>query len=219
MKIRALLTPLLLLYACSGQGHGEGQQAFDSYFDALPLFWGEVYGEGGSTLYCAQGFGDRKGRDVNVEHVYPMAWVVRAEGCADREACRETSPRFNRIEADMHNLYPARAAINKARGSMPFGEVDGERRHYGDCDIEIDRRRRVVEPRPASRGNIARAMFYMQATYGLEIYSRQGRLLKQWHADDPPDREEMRRNERIARLQGTRNPFIDRPALAERLRF
>jgi deoxyribonuclease-1 len=34
---------------------------------------------------------------------------------------------------------------------------------------------------------------------------------------DPPDSEEQARNERIAQIQGTRNRFIDNPALADTL--
>ena len=219
MVFRNLAVVSLLLYACSGQSGSDGQQRFQSYFDALPVFWSEIYGGGGATLYCGQSFGKWKGTDINIEHVFPMSWVVTAEKCGNRERCRETSPRFNRIEADMHNLYPARKVINKARGSLPYGDVEGEARRFGSCDFEIDHRGRKVEPRPASRGNIARAMFYMNDTYGLRIYNRQGRLLKKWHEEDPPDREERRRNALIEKVQGTRNRFIDQPGLADRLSF
>ena len=219
MAPRALMSTLLLLYACSGESGSDGQRTFESYFDALPVFWSEIYGAGGSTLYCAQTFGKRKGREINIEHVYPMSWVMKAEHCGDRDRCRDTRPRFNRIEADMHNLYPSRKNINKARGSLPFGEVSGENRRYGKCDFEVDYRRRLIEPRPASRGNIARAMFYMHDTYGLKIFNKQGRMLKKWHQADPPDREERRRNDLIAKIQGTRNRFVDQPNLADSLHF
>jgi len=148
-----------------------------------------------------------------------MAWAMRAEGCDNREQCRRVSRRFNRIEADLHNLYPSRKDINKIRASFPFGSVRGEAREFGNCDFELDRRRRQVEPRPAARGNIARAMFYMHHTYGLKIFRKQGELLKRWHREDPPDKEEKRRNRLIQAYQGNRNPFIDTPDLADRLRF
>ncbi len=182
-----------------------------AYFRNLPLFWSQLYGDGGHTLYCNRPFGPRKGRRINVEHVFPMGWVARALGCGSRSRCRATSPRFNRIEADMHNLYPALARINKARGSRAFGRVPGERRAFGTCDFEIDAQKGWVEPRPAVRGNIARAMLYMQSRYGLKLFPRQARLLRQWHREDPPDPEERRRNRIIERLQGERNPFIDHP--------
>ena len=194
-------------------------RAFESYFDALPVFWDQVYPNGGETLYCGKPFGKRRGRSVNIEHVFPMAWAMKAEGCRSREQCRDLSLRFNRIEADMHNLYPSRKDINKTRSSFPYAMVQGEQRAFGKCDFELDHRKRRVEPRPEARGNIARAMFYMQDTYGLRIYRRQGELLRDWNRDDPPDREERRRNEVIASIQGNRNKFIDDPSLADRLRF
>lgn len=201
------------LTACSEQ------QAFERYFDVLPVFWGQIYQQGGETLYCGEAFGPDKGRSINVEHVYPMSWAMKGEGCEDRDQCRASSSRFNRIEADMHNLYPARKEINKRRGSFPFGMVQGERREFGPCDFEFDSRRRNVEPRPAVRGNIARAMFYMHETYDLKIFRRQAELLKRWNREDPPDQEEKRRNQAIAKLQGNRNRFVDDPKAIDRLRF
>ncbi len=182
-----------------------------AYFKNMSIFWSQLYADGGNTLYCNRPFGSRKGRRINIEHVFPMGWVAKALDCGSRSQCRASSPRFNRIEADMHNLYPALARINKARGSRAFGRVPGEPRRFGSCDFEIDPQKRRVEPRPAVRGNIARAMLYMQTRYGLRLFPRQARLLRQWHRDDPPDHEELRRNRVIERIQGERNPFIDHP--------
>ena len=97
--------------------------------------------------------------------------------------------------------------------------VNGERRLFGRCDFELDDQQRLVEPRPAVRGEIARAMFYMQQEYGVKIFRRQAELLRRWHRRDPPDAMERIRNDRIERLQGNRNPFIDRPELVQRLQF
>jgi endonuclease I len=46
---------------------------------------------------------------------------------------------------------------------------------------------------------------------GLEIFSRSGKILQQWHNEDPPTEAERHRNEQIHRLQGSRNIFIDEP--------
>lgn len=213
-RLPALIT---LLFCCSVQA--AGQTVYDNYFEVLPLFWQQVYPEGGETLYCAEKFGRNKGRNINIEHVYPMSWAMSSVGCRSRDACRRKSPRFNQIESDMHNFYPSRKDINKIRGSAPFGIISGETRSFGQCDFEFDARKRSVEPPPVSRGNIARAMFHMQESYGLKIFSRQGAMLQRWNREDPPDEEELRRNDVIEKLQGTRNRFIDEPRAAERLRF
>ncbi|MEA3410498.1 MAG: endonuclease [Pseudomonadota bacterium] len=196
-----------------------GQERIANYRDTLSLFWGEVYEDGGETLYCGVRFGPEKGPDINVEHILPMSWVMNALDCDTRDQCRRDSDRFNRIEADLHNLYPSRKDVNKARGSFPFGDVRGEYREFPECDFEVDRRRRLVEPRPASRGEIARAMFYMHETYDLDIHTRLGKLLKRWYREDPPGAGEEHRNDVIEQLQGTRNRFIDEPEAAYRLWF
>lgn len=208
-----------LLAACLSPDVSAYKKPVGEYFNILPLFWSRVYPDGGETLYCGRRFGRHKGRSINIEHVFPMSWTLKRFGCRDRDQCRRISPEFNRIEADMHNLYPAIGEINQARSSYAFDMIDGERRNFGRCDFEIDQHRHRAEPRPASRGNIARAMFYMHDKYGLTIFKQQGELLKQWHREDPPDAEERRRNDAIEKVQGTRNPFIDRPGLAYRLRF
>jgi len=71
-----------------------------------------------------------------------------------------------------------------------------------------------VEPRPEVRGDIARAVLYMEQDYRMFVGASMMDLMRQWHLEDPPDDEEWRRNDVIERLQGTRNPFIDLPGLA-----
>lgn len=200
-------------------GNKPGQTGIEDYEQARKLFWRHLYNEGGETLYCGKRLGRGYNKGVNIEHVFPMAWVTNALNCGRRKACRESSPHFNRIEADLHNLYPARTDVNDARGAMSFGEIAGERWWDGVCDFEVDEGRRVVEPRPAARGNIARAMFYMQDTYDLVIFDRLGARLKAWHGEDPASAHERRRNDAIEKIQGTRNKYIDDPELVDAIEF
>ncbi len=148
-----------------------------------------------------------------------MGWVTNELDCGTRKQCRKASERFNLIEADLHNLYPSRQDVNDARSAYRFGMLSGESRAFGDCDFEVNEQRRVVEPRPASRGEIARAMFYMKEQYGLTIFRRSGELLRQWHRQDPPGKHERWRNDRIEVIQGTRNMFVDEPELADLIEF
>ena len=204
MRLTILLISLVI---SSSALPGSGQRPL--YLETLPTFWRELYPAGGQGLYCGQDFG-RRDRRYNVEHVFPMAWVTRELRCGSRAQCRRNSPRFNRIEADMHNLFPARKDINKRRGAMAYAEIEGERWVEKGCDLEVDKRRRRVEPRPAVRGEIARAMLYMSERYQLELYPRQRKLLLRWHRDDPPLAAEKRRARRIERLQGNHNSWIGR---------
>jgi deoxyribonuclease I len=48
--------------------------------------------------------------------------------------------------------------------------IPGEKREFGACDVEIERRK--IEPRPEIRGDIARTYMYMDwayPVYGLGI--------------------------------------------------
>lgn len=213
-SIASLLGALVMLVPSAARA-----EPSEAYREALRQLWRVVYAAGGAEFYCGGRFDRRSGRQLNAEHVYPMAWATRELRCGRREQCRERSPAFNRIESDLHNIYPARTDANQLRSSMAFAEIPGEQHALRACDVEVDWGGRRVEPRPAIRGEIARAMFYMQDTYGLPIYPRQGELLLRWHRADPPDAEERRRNDVIAMLQGHRNPFIDDPARADQLRF
>lgn len=179
-----------------------------NYLDTIPLFWRTLYPDGGEGLYCGAHFAARD-RAYNIEHVFPMSWVGSALRCGDRETCRRKSTRFNEIESDMHNMYPARKDLNRQRGSYPFREIRGEHWVERGCDFEIDHRARVVEPRAAVRGNIARAMLYMAERYDLQIYARQRQLLLEWDRADPVDHEERRRNRQIVKVQGNANPWIE----------
>ena len=179
-----------------------------NYLDTIPLFWRTLYPDGGSGLYCGARFASHD-RSYNIEHVYPMSWVTRALRCGDRQACRRNSARFNEIESDMHNMYPARKDLNRKRGSYPFREIRGENHVERGCDMEIDHRRRVVEPRPAVRGDIARSMLYIADRYDMKIYERQRRMLLEWHRADPVDDAERRRARLIRQVQGNENSWID----------
>ncbi|MEO1018512.1 MAG: endonuclease [Pseudomonadota bacterium] len=187
-------------------GATQPQTAFDVYDRELrSIFWNEVYQDGGETLYCGVEFKYRE-RALNIEHVFPVAWMTRHFDCGNHQQCLRASPAFNRMKADMHNMYPSREDVNYDRGSLPFGVISEERWDVDGCDFEVTN---VVEPRPEVRGDIARAVLHMAESYEVDLPADQRRLMEDWHQADPPSRNEHRRNERIAELQGTRNRFID----------
>lgn len=200
---------LSLLAACS-----RSASPIPDYDQARRIFWDELYAHGGASLYCGHPFGPGRHRWLNIEHVLPMSWVARHLGCGSRARCRQSSTAFNQIEADLHNLYPARSLINAARENMRYGIVAGESRRFGACDFEIDGNRRLAEPRPAVRGEIARAMLYMHERYGVHLRPPLYAMLIEWNALDPPDDAERARNRRIEALQGNRNVYIDDPQRA-----
>lgn len=193
------------------------QTQIDSYQQAIRSFWRELYSTGGRTLYSEQQFGPTKPKWINIEHVFPMGWVVKALKCRDRRDCRYNSDAFNFIESDLHNLFPSRRDLNMLRASNRFGIIKGEVRAIGSYDFKIDNKNRIIEPAPASQGEIARAMFHMAQAYQLKIYAKQKQILAYWNKLDQPSKEEKRRNDIIEEIQGTRNYFIDNPQEIESL--
>ncbi len=186
--------------------------------EAVKVFWKNLYPAGGThfTLYCGERF-TSKNDDIEIELVYPIQWVINYLGCGDLVQCRSESRRFNRIEADLHNYYPALKMINRARSNYVYGEIPGEFREFFECDFEVDVRTETVEARALARGNIARSLFYMHWEYGLPINNHNINTLIAWHTEDPPSKDEKRRNDIIQKLQGTRNMFIDNPSKALQL--
>jgi len=211
---------LLLCQACEEQAVNSllntvDTQKIKNYKDARQVFWQSLYPGRGNTLYCGASFISDQRQGINIEHVFPMSWAVNGLSCGTRKQCRINSAEFNRIEADLHNLYPSRSDVNQQRSSYRFGEVSGEKRYFGQaCDFEVDNKRRVAEPAPNVRGDVARAMFYMANRYkeqGLVIFEKQAKMLYKWHQADVPSIDEKHRNDVIEKLQGNRNPFIDEP--------
>ena len=96
----------------------------------------------------------------------PASWMKKAAGCPGRtrEQCRKESQRFNLMEADLHNLWPAIGKVNQLRSNFAFAIIPLEEWDFPGCDFEVESRK--VEPRPAARGEIARSMLYMAHQYG-----------------------------------------------------
>ena len=213
-----LVKPAVVLFLCSVCVSGNADQLLlANVNEAEKIFWEKVYPGSHYTLYCGEQF-NSKTKDLSIERVYPTQWTVNYLGCSSVEQCRNESRRFNRIEADLHNYYPALTMIVRARSDFPYGEVAGEFREFFECDFEQDVRNEVIEARNRALGNIARSLFYMHWEYGLPLRNHSLKKLIRWHNDDPPSNDERRRNDIIEKLQGTRNSFIDEPEKANKLR-
>lgn len=219
MRKKLLFTiPLLFLSSIAQPALADGQTGIDNYDDARRLFWREMYKRGGDeSLYCGKPLQRGYNDGINIEHVFPMYWATKGLKCGTRKQCQQRSDQFNHIEADLHNMYPAMTEINDARGSLGFGIIPGEKRDFGQCDFEINGG--LVEPRDSAQGEIARAALYMAYTYDdLYLTQKQLTLMQLWNQLDPPSEHEHWRNDRIESIQGNRNPFIDKPELADSMK-
>jgi len=192
------------------------QVLLSNFEAAKKAFWTQLYPDTHYTLYCGERF-TSKTENLMIGKVYPVKWVIDYLGCESLDNCRQKSQRFNRIEADLHNLYPTLSMTERARKNFGFGEIPGEFREFYECDFEYDVRTKTVEPRTIARGNIARSLFYMHWEYGLPLNQQSMTMLIGWHTEDPPSNDEKRRNNIIEKIQGTRNSFIDNPNKAMQL--
>jgi endonuclease I len=149
----------------------------------------------------------------NREHVWPVS-LGSAHG----------TPAYS----DLHHIFACDANVNSSRSNRPYDECSG------DCNSHVESpdayfSARAWEPPDHQKGDVARALFYMDLRYEGERANEpnlrlvewgvtagcncMGRLskLRRWHTLDPVDDREIRRNEAVYALQGNRNPFIDNP--------
>ena len=169
-----------------------------------------------SRVYDSPEFGQEKpgpgkipaDKVVNVEHTWPQSRFNHRYS-ADMQ------------KADMHHLFPSDSQVNSTRGNYEFGNVTHSTQDL-DCTnskfgVGSAGGSDIFEPPNQHKGNVARALFYFSTKYDLVISAAEESVLKQWNHSDPVDDEEIRRNEAIFKLQGSRNPFIDYPDLADRI--
>ena len=137
---------------------------------------------------------------------------------------------------DLHNLRPADANVNSSRGNKLYDLSNLLDANYASPAhheaLETSRDTDSWEPPDDVKGDIARALFYMDVRYSgdhedepdlvltndlslVQLYTPYfGRLstLLKWHFDDPVDDSEIERNDLIhLNYQHNRNPFVDYP--------
>lgn len=157
----------------------------------------------------------------NREHLWPNSYGIDS-----------VVPEFS----DVFNLRPADASVNTARGNKYFDISDPADPNYHNpghpeaplTSTDTD----SWEPPGEVKGDIARAMFYMDVRYEgdhndeLDLVltdsvalinsstNFMGRLstLLLWHQNDPVAAAEQLRNDLVFDIyQGNRNPFVDHP--------
>jgi len=141
---------------------------------------------------------------------------IKSDGSKFKGAncCGNISPKFKSMESDMHNLIPTVdwtiGTTNDSFKSVAFGGMEEYKACISGGVIPED-------PVAVTRGNLARAYFYMSFLYRIHIQDTLEEKLRAWHFEDPPDTMEETRNSLIEQVQGNRNPFIDHPEAVERV--
>ncbi|MES2596277.1 MAG: endonuclease [Verrucomicrobiota bacterium] len=161
----------------------------------------------------------------NREHMWPNSYGIDDIGAA---------------YSDLHHLRPCDENVNSDRNNNYYDESDpGFSGYVNPANVEAPlctQDSNSWEPPLNEKGDIARAMFYMDVRYegisgepNLQLTDNtslinsssayMGRLttLLVWHFLDPVSAAEKLRNDRVHTAQGNRNPFVDRPEFVERL--
>ena len=210
---RTLVTGVLF---CSLAGLANADASSDPQQKIKEQFWGQLYSQGGQSLFCQQELSGQQ-RRFTASAIYTSKQIRGQLHCLTDNQCAEQDRRYPNMVSDLHNLYPELTRVELVRRNSKFGSLGTEVPSKFDdisCDLKVSFQ--MLEPRDGAKGNVARALFYMHQQYGLAIPGSV-ELYKAWNRMDPPDEAEKARNEQIASIQGTRNPFIDNPELGEQV--
>lgn len=141
----------------------------------------------------------------NCEHVVPQSWFKAREP----------------MRGDLHHLFVCEMRCNSFRGNNAYFEFPSTEAFQQDCG-RAERNR--FEP-GAGKGAAARATLYFLVRYPnainspAELAEERLETLLRWHQQERPSEWELHRNQAIFSIQKNRNPFIDFPEWAARVRF
>ncbi len=172
----------------------------------------------------------------NILLVYSQTSVSKSSSSWNREhlwpRARGDSDQAGPDDSDLFHVVPADTSVNNVRGNLYFDESNPNDPGYvipaAPLAPQTSRDSDSWQPAPSERGDIARALFYMEVRYDgtepnttdmeLVSYPPSGsqmanlNTLLLWNEQDPPDDAERRRNDLIfSDYQHNRNPFIDHP--------
>lgn len=152
---------------------------------------------------------DRANR-IEWEHVVPAWSFGHQRQCwqnGGRKNCAKDED-YRRMETDLHNLQPSIGEVNGDRGNFMYSQWNGGESQYGQCAMKIDFKNKLAEPPERARGAIARTWFYMRDQYQLQMSKQQTQLMTAWDKQYPVTAWECERDNRIARVQGNHNPYV-----------
>ena len=139
---------------------------------------------------------------------HPLCVSSKGKIFKGRKCTEKVHELYRYMQADLYNLQPAIGEVNGIRSNYQIGEIEGEERKFGKCDIEIKNKK--VEPTPKIRGDIARTYLYMEQTYPQYVKFNQSikKLIIKWDQEDPVDTWECKRAILISNIQGNTNKIL-----------
>jgi deoxyribonuclease-1 len=193
------------------------------------FYCGSTYDEDFNIDHSKSGFRFRKNEEranrIEWEHIvaaesfgqsfpewrdgHPSCVDSKGEPYKGRKCAAKASKQFELMEADMYNLVPAIGEVNGDRSNYRFDMIQGEKREYGKCNMEIEDR--VAEPPDDKFGDIARTYMYMEAAYKRGVIAQSNiKLFEAWNKMDPVDKWECERARLIEKIQGNKNTILEK---------
>ena len=237
--MRNCLAAALLSVLAAGVAFA-GNTTNDDFRVSKKMLEKQVYFDHRVTLYCGYPFDKRKNIDlpagfrtpqhqeragrVEWEHVVPAEnfgryfkeWREGSGRCIDekgrlfkgRKCAEQVNEQYRLMQADMFNLFPAVGAVNAVRLNYSYEMLSGFPATFGTCEMKVADRK--AEPPERARGEIARAMLYMEDAYApvWRMSARQKKMISVWNRQYPVTQWECTRAGRIAGLQGNENHFV-----------
>ncbi len=180
----------------------------------IMTFYSEVCAPGSSDNgndYHEQGDQNQDGivdKIVNAEHIWPQGYFNSALP----------------MVSDLHQLASTFETPNGRRANLRFAKVSNAT-YSTSCGSKLGKE--GFEPCDPEKGDVARAMLYFVVRYydrsirqGMnynDFWTSRVPMLLEWNRQDPPDANDLRRNDLISQFQGNRNPFVDDPSLADQI--
>ena len=127
---------------------------------------------------------------------------------------------------DLHILYLCDAKINSNRSNFSFGVLQndspstvfltelGEKTNF-PSHCKKDKKLEIFETPEKSKGVIARSVAYYIWNFNVDIGNKvlHYKLLKKWNKENPINDQEIEKNNKILKIQGNKNLFIEYPYL------
>lgn len=235
----------------AGTAYAASNTTNDDFRESKKMLERKVYFDHRVTLYCGYAFDKKKNIDlpagfstpqhkeragrVEWEHVVPAEnfgryfkeWREGSGRCIDnkghsfkgRKCAEAVNEQYRFMQADMFNLFPAVGAVNAVRLNYNYEMLPGVKSTFGSCEMKVENRK--AEPPERARGEIARAMLYMEDTYApvYRMSDRQKKMVEAWNRQHPVTQWECTRAGRIAALQGNENRFVAEACRKAGLRY
>ena len=141
---------------------------------------------------------------------HPKCITSKGKHFKGRRCAQKVSHKFRLMQSDLYNIQPSIGEVNEVRSNYPFGEILGEKREFGFCDVEV--KNKIFEPPPNRLGDIARTYLYMDLVYpNRNIFKNVSRnQINQWNESDPVDEWECMRASLIKTVQDSSNPIVEK---------